>query len=270
MAKNNKATLGYGEGIPDVTEYLKAGKAYVDYAREASKQATVQGMRMIKLTLSSVGLVMSMIRGGKMNPETDRIGILEDPDDPENAQAFLCGDYFLPLNIQFSVNASKVTANSQLVDGINIIERIAKAPKIINCNFLVERAKSTAHGLGNFYLVDALTLNSPFTIRKAKLGANYYNDYIPRSGKVPSVSKVQNLSEILSALYENEDVFEIKNYVLNNELGVSHVFLQNYSITPQAGSTMFMVSMTMQEVNIKDSVIEISRAETLLTGEIKQ
>lgn len=260
--------LGYG-ALAATTEggYVGAIEGAAAGAMDMIRSAAATGFYGITLVMASGGLIKTLFSSTDSN--ADRLTTINDS--PSYAQAFLCGDYYLPLNIQFSVNAQKVTANSQLVDGINIVERIAKGPKIINCHFLVERAPVDDE-LKHFNPITPYAISTtyrqvesaPLYVRKQKLPGN---KDIRRADY--NITPLNTLTEMLNDLYENDDVFLVNNPVLNNELNVQYVYLQNYSITPQVGSTLFMVSMTMQEVNISDSVLmETAKSDSNTSGEI--
>lgn len=154
-------------------------------------------------------------------------------DDPIADAIFLCGDYYAPLSLNFSVSASKVTDESQLVDGINITQRVAKGPKRVTVSFQIERLESDN---------DRIEDVSATTIRhKGRNGAN--------------PTPVYKLTQFLGDLYENDEVFAIENTVLNYEIGISWAFIRDYRFTPMQGTTFGSISMTLQEVNVYDPLL---------------
>lgn len=212
---------------------------YVDSVRDVARDVVRDGLCLMKFTLSEAGLYKTAWKSQKINGE-----MLDTKNNaPETAQIFACGDYFLPLSLRFSLSAEKRVAESQLVDGIAIYECINKASKVVTCTFEVERAEPNTSTLQT----DAQ--NAVTHIMRAKPNSrNLLRTDVERTAML-------SLTKFLGDLYENNDVFEVVNPVLNNELGINHAFLRRYSITPQVGSTFFQVSMTLQEVNVNDSII---------------
>lgn len=260
MAKEKQQFLGYG-ALASTTAggYVEATSALVGGAVQLARSVVAEGFRGVTLALSSAGLVKTIF-DGKIGLNKDRLDT--DNAAPSAAQIFACGDYYLPLNLQFSVNAQKITAHSQLVDGINIIERIAKGPKTISCNFVVERTPvATEFEKSGVYASARVVESAPLYVRKMNSSGD-----LKRAAS--NVTPINKLTELLQSIYENDDVFLVQNPVLNEELGVKYVYLQNYSITPQVGSTLFMVSMTMQEVNIADSILYKTAVNAIRSGEI--
>lgn len=154
-------------------------------------------------------------------------------DDPIADAIFLCGDYYAPLSLNFSVSARKVTDESQLVDGINITQRVAKGPRQVSVSFQIERLETDNDRIED---VSATTLR-----HKGQNGA--------------APTPVYKLTQFLGELYENDEVFAIQNTVLNYELGISWAFIRDYRFTPMQGSTFGAISMTLQEVNVYDPLL---------------
>lgn len=235
--RGNKAIMGAGAPAGQVVKDYYSN--YVDSVRDVANDIIKDGLGLMKFTLSEVGLYKTAWRAQKING-----GMLDTRSDaPESTQIFVCGDYFLPLNIRFSVNASKKVAESQLVDGIAIYECINRSAKTVTCTFDIERVENTDTSVQG-RAMEAVT----HIMKASREDAKTMRTEITRTA-------VKNLTKFLQDIYENEDVFEVVNPVLNNELGVSHAFLKSYSITPQIGSTFFQIAMTLQEVNVNDSII---------------
>lgn len=164
----------------------------------------------------------------------------QETDSPTLDPLFVCGDIYMPLNIRFTVAGSKTVAQSQLVDGITIYERIANNPQTINVSFIIQRLEPA----------DAEDIDRTTTM-----------------GNVGG-SGLYKLTSFIKSLYLNDEVFEVENSVLNNEFGVSYVFIKDYNFSPQQGSTFGDVSMTLQEVNIKDPLLYTNSANATQYGQV--
>lgn len=156
---------------------------------------------------------------------------------PINDCIFQCGDYFMPLSINYSISADKITAESQLVDGINIIERIANKAKRINVSFFLERKEGS--------LDEA-------TMMRVDSGA----------------TAIYRLKKFLTDLWETDEVFKVVNTVINDEFNVEYAFISSLTFNPQQGSTMAYISLMLQEVNIKDSLLYVAGSADTDSGSI--
>lgn len=159
-------------------------------------------------------------------------------DDPIADAIFVCGDYYAPLSLNFSVSAQKITDESQLVDGINIVQRVAKGPKVVSVSFNIQRREAQE--------VEDM---SATTIRRRKA----------RGGDPTPVYK---LTRFLDELYENDEVFAIENTVLNNEIGIGWAFIKSYRFSPMQGDTFGSINLVLQEVNIADPLLYTNSANT--------
>lgn len=170
----------------------------------------------------------------------EEVAVLEGRDTPAFDNVFSCGDYWLPLSLQFSVNASKVLDNCQLVDGPNITQRVTRSPKTVNVSFALERKQERTPGTS---YVEATSL---------------------RYARAESEEKraVYKLTKFLMDLFENNDVFAVENPVLNDEIGMSWAVMTSYRFAPGIGSTFGSVSFTLQEVNVSDPLLYQSDIDT--------
>lgn len=159
-------------------------------------------------------------------------------DDPIADAIFVCGDYYAPLSLNFSVSAQKITDESQLVDGINIVQRVAKGPKVVSVSFNIQRLKAQE---GEDM--------SATTIRR-------------RNARGGDPTPVYKLTLFLNELYENDEVFAIENTVLNNEIGIGWAFIKSYRFSPMQGDTFGSINLVLQEVNIADPLLYTNSANT--------
>ena len=150
----------------------------------------------------------------------------------------MCGDYYAPLSLNFSVSAQKITDESQLVDGINIVQRVAKGPKVVSVSFNIQRREAQE--------VEDM---SATTIRRRNA-----------SGGDPT--PVYKLTRFLDELYENDEVFAIENTVLNDEIGIGWAFIKSYRFSPMQGDTFGSINLVLQEVNIADPLLYTNSANT--------
>lgn len=159
-------------------------------------------------------------------------------DDPIADAIFVCGDYYAPLSLNFSVSTQKITDESQLVDGINIVQRVAKGPKVVSVSFNIQRRKAQE--------VEDM---SATTIRR-------------RNARGGDPTPVYKLTRFLDELYENDEVFAIENTVLNNEIGIGWAFIKSYRFSPMQGDTFGSINLVLQEVNIADPLLYTNSANT--------
>lgn len=159
-------------------------------------------------------------------------------DDPIADAIFVCGDYYAPLSLNFSVSAQKITDESQLVDGINIVQRVAKGPKVVSVSFNIQRRKAQK--------VEDM---SATTIRR-------------RNARGGDPTPVYKLTRFLDELYENDEVFAIENTVLNDEIGIGWAFIKSYRFSPMQGDTFGSINLVLQEVNIADPLLYTNSANT--------
>lgn len=159
-------------------------------------------------------------------------------DDPIADAIFVCGDYYAPLSLDFSVSAQKITDESQLVDGINIVQRVAKGPKVVSVSFNIQRREAQE--------VEDM---SATTIRR-------------RNARGGDPTPVYKLTRFLDELYENDEVFAIENTVLNNEIGIGWAFIKSYRFSPMQGDTFGSINLVLQEVNIADPLLYTNSANT--------
>lgn len=159
-------------------------------------------------------------------------------DDPIADAIFVCGDYYAPLSLNFSVSAQKITDESQLVDGINIVQRVAKGPKVVSVSFNIQRRKAQE--------VEDM---SATTIRR-------------RNARGGDPTPVYKLTRFLDELYENDEVFAIENTVLNDEIGIGWAFIKSYRFSPMQGDTFGSINLVLQEVNIADPLLYTNSANT--------
>lgn len=170
----------------------------------------------------------------------EEVAMLEGRDTPAFDNVFSCGDYWLPLSLQFSVNASKVLDNCQLVDGPNITQRVTRSPKTVNVSFALERKQERTPGTS---YIEATS------IRYSR-------------SESEEARAVYKLTKFLMDLYENSDVFSVENPVLNDEIGISWAVMTSYRFAPSIGSTFGFVSFALQEVNVSDPLLYQSDIET--------
>ena len=159
-------------------------------------------------------------------------------DDPIADAIFVCGDYYAPLSLNFSVSAQKITDESQLADGINIVQRVAKGPKVVSVSFNIQRLKAQE---GEDM--------SATTIRR-------------RNARGGDPTPVYKLTLFLNELYENDEVFAIENTVLNDEIGIGWAFIKSYRFSPMQGDTFGSINLVLQEVNIADPLLYTNSANT--------
>lgn len=159
-------------------------------------------------------------------------------DDPIADAIFVCGDYYAPLSLNFSVSAQKITDESQLVDGINIVQRVAKGPKVVSVSFNIQRREAQ----------EVEDMSATTILRRNARGGD--------------PTPVYKLTRFLDELYENDEVFAIENTVLNDEIGIGWAFIKSYRFSPMQGDTFGSINLVLQEVNIADPLLYTNSANT--------
>lgn len=162
------------------------------------------------------------------------------------------GDYLMPLSFNISISGSKQVANSQLVDGINIIERIANLPKQINISFRLE-SKATQ--------ISADTIqssNSTFDIALNTQLKEYNNSMTAIDVTTKAAAE---LNMLFGDLANADTVFEIVNPILNNTFNIFNVILLSYNVEPITGTTMWNVSLALEEVNITQTLLYVANSD---------
>lgn len=272
--RETQSTQGGADRV--ISTVLEAGGAVnkIDTIRTDILDDAKAVMNAAKLVLSEAGVIRVLIQqGGKITmgnttdpdvikqyasgrssytakssylPTSEDEALSDGLDTPYFDSVFACGDYWLPLSLRFSVRSSKVLDNSQLVDGPNITQRVAKNPKMVNVSFDIERRERTDDLQAQNY-VDATSIR-------------YSSD------SSTDKQAIYKLTKMLSDLFENNDVFEVQNSVLNDEIGINWAVMTDYRFSPDKGSTFARVSFTLQEVNVKDPLLYQSDTSTESTG----
>lgn len=248
-----------------VTTVLQAGgvTSKVDAIRTGVIEEAKAAMNAAKLVLAEAGVMRVLIQqrgtvkmGNQTDPEIikqidsgrksyeattgyksveDNVALLDGRDTPYFDSVFACGDYWMPLSISFSVSSRKVLDNSQLVDGPNITQRVTKSPKMVNVSFSIERKE----------------------LPQEEQNADYIEATSIRFSEDSTTDKqaIYKMTRMLQDLYENNDVFQVQNPVLNDEIGISWAVMTDYRFSPSEGSTFARVSFTLQEVNVNDPLL---------------
>lgn len=141
------------------------------------------------------------------------------------------GSFEMPLNISYSIKATRKLAQSQLIDGINIIERINNAPRTLSVE--LEFLRSTGIYDENPYL----------TISQ--------ND-----AQTATTTAISNLSVFFKELMTSNQAIVINNTQINNELNFYYGVLMDYNIQPEVGSKFIRLTMTIMEIDIENVVID--------------
>lgn len=250
----------------------------VKLAREALKVGETAAQAALKISLAEIGVWRTLFTyGGKsrtlgvlgqenrypqsinpFGPENNyhAQSPVYDRFNPENSYVFKCGDYFLPISFNYSVSAQKKTAISQLVDGPEIIQQTYKGAKVINVNIKIEQKTSryniTYGDMPSLAFMKAISPDAGYEDNYEYEGSEYEDQY------VPAVDEIENalvgLGIALRSLYEEQDVFTIEQKEINTELGVTNVFMEQYSYSTTPGSTQVNISMTLREVNMDDQI----------------
>lgn len=225
----------------------------------------------LKITLSELGFWRQLVQfGGKARTSNPSFAAMSDTlkgfdrytteakkidrQDMQNDYVFRCGDYFLPINLTYKVKAEKNDSTSQLIDGAEIVQILNFKPLVVDVQLRIERDMSridTHPSASNMAFVDALSYEA-------------YRDQ-NLEGTDPATMAISDLGVALRNLYHTQDVFKIENKVLNNDLGLDWVYMKNYEYSPNAGSTIVDINMTLREINMTENAIVFGN-ETVNSG----
>lgn len=134
-------------------------------------------------------------------------------------------DYFMPLSQTFDLKAKKRLNVSSLVDGIDIIQQTRKESKTLN----VRLRLTLRPGQSNLHIVNV-------------------------------ENEMQTLSDVLSDLYESDQIFSVNGDMINNTCGVTHVIMEEYELTMRTGM-MYNLNMKLREVIYADNVVTFNLRE---------
>lgn len=246
-----------------ITPALEVGSHQIDTIRTEVTHDVNLALHATKLVLSEAGVMRVLIQnGGKVRMgdkpsraeairalggkrsysvatsdrlEAENQALRDGYDTPSLDSVFACGDYWMPLSISFAVRANKVLDNSQLVDGPSVTQRVSKSPRTVDVNFSIERRETPSNADNSAY-VEATAIR-------------YSQD------ETTDKQAIYKLTRVLADLFENNDVFQVKNPVLNDEIGISWAVMTDYRFSPDQGSTFGSVSFTLQEVNVNDPLL---------------
>jgi hypothetical protein len=150
-------------------------------------------------------------------PQVDRY-------DTEQLWSVKFGDYYMPLSQTYTISASKRLNTSSLVDGVDIIQQVRKEAKTVDC------------------------------VLKISVNEKHYPLQIMTSpdGDLVEVAALQTM---LSALYEQDTVFEIENATINDTFGITHAIMSKYKFVPRPASKTFIFEFSLTEVKYGANVL---------------
>lgn len=220
----------------------------------------------VKITLGEIGLAKIMLSRKVNTPkigETSRYepvpgsyastGFVERIN-PKQYYCFRCGDFWLPISTTYEVMASKNTAISQLVDGVEVIQKINNNPKIISMNIRIcrnQEKEGIAAGTG--------------TGNSGNMAFIANDTAMEDTGGIAPVGmySVVGLGKALAELYERQDVFYIENEAINSDFGVQWVFMESFNFMTNAGSTVVSIDMVLHEVNMEENAVVFTSHDTV-------
>lgn len=141
------------------------------------------------------------------------------------------GDYYLPVSQTYTLQASKNTNVSSLVDGIDIIQQIRKEAKTIDCSIKISLNEKQT----NLQLMDAQ-------------------------------KQITFLNHLLTDLYETDSVFMVDNEMLNNTFGLEYVFMSKYRFIPKLGSRVYTFEFSLIEVKYGENVLTFDDTQIQTTA----
>lgn len=127
----------------------------------------------------------------------------------------------LPLDVLISINGQKIIAQSQILDGVAVFERVTRKPYDIDFDFVVRGVKKTKPK----GLIPGLTINKPtinnwiFPMEDTESDGIYY----------PGVPTIFGYN------WEPNEVLKVENLFLE-KLGIRQVIVSDIQITTIRGS----------------------------------
>ena len=224
----------------------------------------------LKITLAEVGFWRQIVqfRGKAKTSDPQYTGMADalkqsgdyktaiqsvDRQDIQREYVFRCGDYFLPINLTYEVEGEKNDSTSQLVDGAEILQVLNYKPMVVTVRLRIERNLSrvdTDASASNLSMLDALSYEA------------YADQGLDNTD--PAAMAIADLGVALRSLWQGQDVFKIENKVLNNDLGLEWAYMKRFKYTPNPGSTIVDVSMTLHQINMDENAIVFTQ-ETVNT-----
>jgi hypothetical protein len=110
----------------------------------------------------------------------------------------------LPVDVQISMNGNKIIAQSQILDGVSVFERVSRKPMDIDFDFTM-RSQKTTYG------------------RFLKPAINTW------------IFPIDGINDVFSLIWEKDQVLEVKNLFLE-KLGIRQVVVSDIQITTIRGS----------------------------------
>jgi hypothetical protein len=133
-------------------------------------------------------------------------------DDNSNVSQVVLGGFTLPYDVIITINGNKIIAQSQILDGVAVFERVTRKPVEIEFDFVM-RSKNT-------------------TQRTATLGSFS----LPLAKQTEWVFPLTETSEMMQKIWIKDQVLEVDNVYLN-KLGIKQVILQDIQLTTIRGKT---------------------------------
>lgn len=228
-------------------------------------------LNMVKLALSPVGIVKTLIHGVALSDDINidtsfpmKIGAVSailaikreenqytgtniNRADTSQECVFQIGDYFLPLSYNVTVSGQKRIAQTPLVDGVTVIERISKQPRVVNIAFEIK-----PKGMGN-------SPDSLFSLENNMSGGTISLEGTQQSINAKSIEKkyLQQIRTFFDSLYSSDTIFRVENPIVNETFGVDYVVLTAYSITPIVGSFNWNVTLSLVEVDTTHNLLYV-------------
>jgi hypothetical protein len=132
--------------------------------------------------------------------------------DNNNVSQVVLGGYTLPYDVTIQITAGKMIAQSQILDGVAVYERVTRKPYEIEFEFVM-RSKNT-------------------TQRTATLGSFS----LPLAIQTQWVFPLNETTEMMQKIWVKDQVLEVDNVYLN-KLGIKQVILQDIQLTTIRGKT---------------------------------
>lgn len=134
----------------------------------------------------------------------------------------------LPIDVQISINGNKVIAQSQILDGVSVFERVTRKPFDIDFDFTMRDQKITA--------------------------ANFL-----RPNKNTWIFPIDQVATAFAYIWEPDQVLKVENLFLN-KLGIQQVIVSDIQISTIRGN----VDVPMKLKTIEDFYSTKTQGTTLL------
>ena len=142
------------------------------------------------------------------------------------------GGYTLPEDCMISINGDKLIAESQILDGVSVYERVTRKPWQVALDFTM-REKDIIQG-NNSIIGGGL---------QTKITKGQYQTAAISQWKFPS----KTLAEMVQNTWIPDMVLQVQNSLLNNVFGIFQLVIRSVKVTTIRGSINVPITLNCSE-----------------------